>query len=128
MADEAISARPSLGESGVAGRLRASSSCFAMSDRTAASGAARSAGVEVGDYLLRVGDIAVSDPDFGTRYRARYARRDGDRVPLVVRRGTEERTLTLPVRNRLRTVETVAFDRNASPKALRVRAGILKGQ
>ena len=32
------------GESGVAGRLRASSSCFAMSDRIAASGAARSAG------------------------------------------------------------------------------------
>ena len=90
-------------------------------------GAARSAGVEVGDYLLRVGDIAVSDPDFGTRYRARYARRDGDKVPLVVRRGTEERTLTLPVRNRLRTVETVAFDRNASPKALRIRSGILKG-
>src|SRR5688572_27332209 len=90
-------------------------------------GAAREAGVEVGDYLLRVGDIAVSDPDFGARYRARYARRDGDRVPLVVRRGTEERTLTLPVRNRLRTVETVAFDRNASPKALRIRAGILKG-
>jgi len=90
-------------------------------------GAARAAGVEVGDYLLRVGDIAVSDPDFGARYRARYARRDGDRVPLVVRRGAEERTLTLPVRNRLRTVETVAFDRNASPKALRIRAGILKG-
>ena len=90
-------------------------------------GAARVAGVEVGDYLLRVGDIAVTDPDFGARYRARYARRDGDRVPLVVRRGTEERTLTLPVRNRLRTVETVAFDRNASPKALRIRAGILKG-
>jgi hypothetical protein len=42
-------------------------------------------------------------------------------------RGTEERTLTLPVRNRLRTVETVAFDRNASPKALRIRSGILKG-
>jgi predicted metalloprotease with PDZ domain len=90
-------------------------------------GAARVAGVQVGDYLVRVGDIAVSDPDFGARYRARYARSDGETVPLVVRRAGEERTLTLPVRNRLRTVETIVFDRNASPKALRVRAGILKG-
>jgi predicted metalloprotease with PDZ domain len=90
-------------------------------------GAARSAGVEVGDYLLRIGEIPVSDPDFGARYRARYARSDGESVPLVVRRGGEERTLTLPVRNRVRTVESVVLDRNASPKALRIRAGILKG-
>ena len=91
-------------------------------------GAARVAGVEVGDYLVRIGDIAVSDPDFGARYRARYARSDGETVPLVVRRGGEQRTLTLPVRNRLRTVETIMFDRNASPKALRIRAGIMKGE
>jgi len=90
-------------------------------------GAALAAGVQVGDYLVRVGDIAVSDPDFGARYRARYARSDGQTVPLVVRRGGEERTLTLQVRNRLTTVESVVLDRNASPKALRIRAGILKG-
>lgn len=91
-------------------------------------GAARVAGVQVGDYLLRVGDIAVSDPDFGARYRARYARSaDGETVPLVVRRGGAEQVLTLPVRNRLRTVESIVFDRNASPKALRIRSGILRG-
>jgi predicted metalloprotease with PDZ domain len=90
--------------------------------------AAQAAGVEVGDYLVRVGDIPVSDPDFGARYRARYARSEGETVPLVVRRAGEERTLTLLVRNRLRTVETIVFDRNASPKALRIRAGILKGE
>ena len=89
--------------------------------------AAMAAGVQVGDYLVRVGDIPVSDPDFGARYRARYARSDGETVPLVVRRAGEERTLTLPVRNRLRTIETIVFDRNASPKAMRIRAGILKG-
>ena len=90
-------------------------------------GAAAVAGVQVGDYLLRLGDIAVADPDFGARYRARYARSEWQTVPLVVRRGGEERTLTLPVRNRIRTVETIVFDRNASPKALRVRNGILRG-
>lgn len=91
-------------------------------------GAAQVAGVQVGDYLLRIGDIPVSDPDFGARYRARYARSEGQTVPLVVRRGGEERTLTLHVRSRLRTVETIVFDRSASPKALRVRNGILRGQ
>lgn len=90
--------------------------------------AAQAAGVEVGDYLVRVGDILVSDPDFGARYRARYARSDGETVPLVVHRAGEERTLTLSVRNRLRTVETIVFDRNASPKALRIRSGILRGE
>jgi predicted metalloprotease with PDZ domain len=90
-------------------------------------GAAKAAGVEVGDYLVRVGDIPVSDPDFGARYRARYARSDGDVVPLQVRRNGQERTLMLPVRNRVRTVETVQFDRNASPKATRIRSGILRG-
>ena len=90
-------------------------------------GAAQAAGVQVGDYLVKVGDIPVSDPEFGARYRARYARNDGETVPLVVRRGSEERTLQLPVRNRLRTVESIQFDRNASPKAMRIRAGILRG-
>jgi len=90
-------------------------------------GAAMAAGVEVGDYLVRIGDILVQDPEFSARYRARYAQREGETVPLVVRRGGAERTLNLPVRNRFRTIETIVLDRNASPKALRVRAGIFKG-
>jgi predicted metalloprotease with PDZ domain len=90
-------------------------------------GAARAAGVQPGDYLRRVGDLDVADPEFGAKYRARYARSEGQTVPLLVRRGSQDVTLNLPVRNRLRTVETVQFDRNASPKALRVRSGILRG-
>jgi C-terminal processing protease CtpA/Prc len=90
-------------------------------------GAARVAGVQPGDYLRRVGDIDVSDPEFGAKYRARYARSEGQTAPLLVRRGSQDVTLNLPVRNRLRTVESVQFDRNASPKALRIRSGILRG-
>ena len=93
-----------------------------------AEGAAKAAGVEVGDYLVRVGDIDVADPEFGAKYRARYARSEGQTVPLRVRRGAQDLTLNLPVRSRLRTVETVQFDRNASPKAIRVRNGILRGR
>lgn len=92
------------------------------------NGAAEVAGVQLGDYLIRIGDIPVSDPDFGARYRARYARSEGQTVPIVVRRAGEERTLTLPVRNRLRTVETIVIDRNASPKAIRVRSGLFRGE
>jgi predicted metalloprotease with PDZ domain len=92
------------------------------------SGAAELAGVQVNDYLLRIGDIPVADPDFGARYRARYARSEGQTIPVVVRRGGEERTLTLPVRNRIRTIETIQVDRNASPKAMRIRSGILRGE
>ena len=91
-------------------------------------GAAETAGVQVGDYLVRIGDIPVSDPDFGARYRARYARSEGLTVPVVVKRRGEDRTLTLPVLNRLRTVETIVVDRTASPKAMRIRSGILRGE
>jgi predicted metalloprotease with PDZ domain len=90
-------------------------------------GAAEMAGVQVGDYLVRLGDIPVSDPDFGARYRTRYARSEGQTVPMVVKRSGADRTLTLPVRSRIRTVETLVIDRNASPKAMRIRAGILRG-
>jgi len=91
------------------------------------NGAAEAAGIQVRDYLVRIGDIPVSDPDFGARYRARYARSEGQNLPVVVKRDGQERTLTLPVRNRLRTVETIQADRSASPKAMRIRSGILRG-
>jgi predicted metalloprotease with PDZ domain len=90
-------------------------------------GAAETAGVQVGDYLVRIGDIPVSDPDFGARYRTRYARSEGQTVPVVIKRSGADRTLTLPVRSRVRTVETIVSDRNASPKAMRIRSGILRG-
>jgi predicted metalloprotease with PDZ domain len=91
-------------------------------------GAAAEAGVRPGDLLVQVGDIAVADATFGARFRARYGRNEGTTVPLTVRRNEETLTLNLPVRITLRTVETVVFDRNASPKALRIRQGILTGR
>lgn len=89
--------------------------------------AASEAGFRLGDYLLQVGDIAVTDPEFGVRFRARYSRTEGETVPVVIRRGGVETTLTLRIAHRIRTVETIVFDRNASPKAARIRSGILRG-
>jgi predicted metalloprotease with PDZ domain len=89
--------------------------------------AASAAGFMVGDYLVQIGEIPVSDPDFGARFRARYSRGEGEVLEVVVMRGGSRQTLSMPVRLRIRTVESVVFDRSASPKAARIRTGILRG-
>lgn len=90
-------------------------------------GAAAEAGVQPGDILDRVGDIPINDATFGARFRARYGRAEGTIVPLTVRRGADTVTLNMPVRIAIRTIESIVFDRNASPKALRIRRGLLTG-
>jgi predicted metalloprotease with PDZ domain len=92
-----------------------------------AGSAADSAGLQVGDYILRIGDIAVDDPEFGARFRARYASAADEVIPVMVRREGEPRTVSLRISHRIRTVERVVFDRSASPRAARIRAGLLRG-
>jgi predicted metalloprotease with PDZ domain len=90
--------------------------------------AAAAAGVQPGDILVRVGDVPASDPTFGAQFRARYGGEVGQSVPLtIIRQG---RTLTLPMTIRLTTTvsQSLLFDRNASPKAARIRAGLLRGR
>jgi len=89
--------------------------------------AASEAGFRLGDYLLQIGDIPVTDPEFGVRFRSRYSRTEGESVPVRIRRDGVETTLTLRIAHRIRTVETIVIDRNASPKAARIRSGILRG-
>jgi predicted metalloprotease with PDZ domain len=92
----------------------------------AAGGAAADAGVRKGDYLLRVGDVEVRDADFGSTFRARYGTAaEGTPLEIVVRRnGATER-----IASELRFIHTVSYaireQRDASPKARRIRAGIL---
>ena len=90
---------------------------------------AAEAGVRIGDYLIRVGEVTISrDVDFGPAFRARYANQpEGSPLPLTVRR--DGRTLSLPARLRLaeNVSYTIAEDPSASPKAVRIRDGILKG-
>jgi predicted metalloprotease with PDZ domain len=90
---------------------------------------AAEAGVRIGDYLIRVGEVTISrDVDFGPAFRARYASQpEGSPLPLTVRR--DGRPLSLPARLRLaeNVSYTIAEDPSASPKAVRIRDGILKG-
>ena len=89
--------------------------------------AADEAGVRLGDVLVTVGDISVRDEAFAARFRLRFAKQAGAALPIVVRR--DGATLRLNGRVKLTTniERRVAIDRNASPKAVRVRSGILHG-
>jgi predicted metalloprotease with PDZ domain len=90
-------------------------------------GAAAEAGVREGDYLLAVGDIAVSDPQFGVRFRERFATAsEGSPIALRVRRVAQTLTLTARLRFTPGAVRIVP-DNNASAKARRIREGILTG-
>jgi predicted metalloprotease with PDZ domain len=89
--------------------------------------AAAAAGVKPGDYLISIGDIPVEDQQFGARLRAKYgASIEGAPLPIKVRRGTE--MLTLPGALQFAPGDvSVEVNPAATPKAVRIREGILKG-
>lgn len=91
--------------------------------------AAAEAGIEPGDYLVRVGDVSVTGTGFGEEFRVRYRDvAEGTPLTLVVRRAGRTRTITA----RLRFGENVEYhfgpDPQASPKAKAIRQGILEGR
>jgi predicted metalloprotease with PDZ domain len=88
---------------------------------------AEAAGIRQGDYLLQVGDITVRDQSFGEQFRTRYARAAGTNLPVKVRRDGQTIDLQIAVRLAERTEQRLILDPNASPKAVRIRNGILKG-
>ena len=88
---------------------------------------AAEAGVREGDVLVKVGDVPVEGLDWGTRYRAIYASRGGAKIPIVVQRDGQAVTLTATVRLEIRVVSSAVADDRASPRALRIRNGILTG-
>ena len=90
-----------------------------------AGGSAALAGVEVGDYLLKVGDVEVKDLDFGTEFRELYAGKADTPIAIVVRRAGATKTLNGTVQLSGFRVEA---DPSAGPKAVRIRDGILRGK
>ncbi len=95
--------------------------------RVLPGGAFDLAGVEVGDYLLSVGGIEQKQDVSADEFRRRFANRDGEAYPIVVRRGAQELTLTARVKLGDNTVTRLEFDPSASAKAVRIRSGILHG-
>ncbi|MGH7526628.1 MAG: hypothetical protein ACREMX_07975 [Gemmatimonadales bacterium] len=90
-------------------------------------GVAAAAGVKPGDQLLALGDIAIDNPDFGSAYRSRFGKSEGDSLSIRVRRGTDTLTLHATVELAARVESRLEADPNASEKAARIRNGILKG-
>jgi predicted metalloprotease with PDZ domain len=88
---------------------------------------AAQAGVKPGDYMLSVGDIGVTDQEFGAKLRAKYgAAPAGSALPIKVRRGGD--TLTLDGKLQFGPGDLVIEESpSATPKAVKIRNGILKG-
>jgi predicted metalloprotease with PDZ domain len=91
------------------------------------SGAAAAAGVQVGDRIVSIGEVRITDDDSFGAFRARYAGTAVRTLPLVVMRGNQTMTLQLPVRLSARSQVKVTPIANAPAKALRIRNGILEG-
>jgi len=91
------------------------------------TGAAAAAGARLGDRIVTIGDFSISNDDSFEAWRARYAGTTLPTLPMTVRRGRETITLQLPVRLNTRVQTRVSPIPNAPEKAVRIRAGILRG-
>ncbi len=91
-------------------------------------GAGSTAGIQLGDYLTAIGGLSVSDPGFQDKFNAKYGTAPpGGTIPVEIKRGTQRLTLNAPAK--FNTVEgrRLIEMTNASPKAIRVRDGLLNG-
>src|SRR5450759_669744 len=91
------------------------------------SGEAAEAGARVGDKIVSIGDVTISNDDSFEPLRARYAGTTITTLSLIVRRGSETVALQLPVRLTTRVQVRVLPIPNAPEKAVRIRHGILTG-
>ena len=73
------------------------------------------------------GGLAEVLARFGPAYRARFKDAEGQDFPIKVRRGADTLTLTGKVRLLEQVNAHVELDPNPSPKAVRIRQGILTG-
>jgi predicted metalloprotease with PDZ domain len=88
---------------------------------------AAAAGVREGDYLLSVGDIPVTDEQFGEHFRVKFGNApEGSPIVLKVRRAGATMALTGKLRFAPGDI-VLSNDPRATAKAIRVRTGILKG-
>ncbi|MEO6056749.1 MAG: PDZ domain-containing protein [Gemmatimonadales bacterium] len=88
---------------------------------------AQEAGVRAGDVLIGLGDIAITDPDFGPKFRERFSTEDGKALPIQVKRDGQTLTLNGKVRLVPRVENRLELDERAGAKAVKVREGLLKG-
>ncbi len=92
------------------------------------AGTGAAAGVKVGDYLISVGGLDVGEAGFGAAFSAKYgAMPPGGTIPVVIRRGSQQMTLSARANFRTSEQTRIVAISDAPPKAARIREGILKG-
>ncbi len=91
-------------------------------------GAAAAAGVQAGDILVSIGSIAINGEPSFQLYRETYAGKDGEDIPIVLKRNGNTLTLSGKVRAVANVTTRLIADPAAGPKASRIRAGILRGR
>lgn len=96
--------------------------------RVAPASTADEAGVEAGDELMSVAGVPITDRDFIARVRQAVGTRGGVPVAFAVRRDEQPLTLTGPLHLDEKVSVRLFADPHASPKAARIRAGILHGR
>lgn len=85
------------------------------------------AGGQAGDTLLVLGGVDVRQDLNFDEFRRRWTDSDKPTLPIVIHRAGRELTLDAPVRLVDWHVNEVTYDAGASPKAARIRSGILRG-
>jgi predicted metalloprotease with PDZ domain len=95
--------------------------------QTTPGGAAAQAGVQAGDYLVSVAGVTTTEPDWAARFRSQYNTREGADMPIVVRRGGRDITLNSRVMLVPVVSQRIDFDPAATPRAVRIRNGIMRG-
>lgn len=91
--------------------------------------AAEASGIRPGDILLRIGDMAVEDGGFARAFLRRYGDApDGTTVEIELLRDGTTRTVRTELQFEENTTHAVQEDPDASPRARRIRDGILTGR
>jgi C-terminal processing protease CtpA/Prc len=92
------------------------------------SGPGATAGVKLGDYLVKVGGLDPDEPDYEKKFNEKFSgMAPGGTIPVEIRRGTQRLTLNAPVRFNTTETRRLIEVTNADPKAVRVRDGLLNG-
>jgi len=90
------------------------------------AGVAAAAGIQPGDVPLPIGGLPPSDPSWQS-WRAKYAKQEGASLPIRILRDGRAMTVNAVVRLSTLIDRQLEPDANATPKAKRIREGIVKG-
>jgi predicted metalloprotease with PDZ domain len=106
---------------------RADSAGTTMVTEVVPGSAAAEAGLQPGDLLLALGEVAVTGANSFPEFRQHYASHDAEDLPIRVRRAGQEVTLPGKIRLVARVEHRIEAAPDASPKAARIRHGLFTG-